>query len=174
MLKLLHDHQACTGSCSVIYIKITLHACVSFPLSHFTAWWLDSLVPRLTLAAADGLHHRYARNGTLYYTVSDYAFGSGYEISGLISTIVHRVLSDRISRVTLPPSWVPIKFDGSPVVFCIKDDSAKESCAMSMVIGSHAHAHTTHTHNCSLLREISKLNSISRFDHITFCACNSA
>ena len=31
-----------------------------------TLWWVyhSSLVPRPTLAAADGLHHRYARNGS--------------------------------------------------------------------------------------------------------------
>ena len=56
-----------------------------------------SLVPRPTLAGADGLHHRYARM-SLHYTVSDNAYvrlGLGTRL-GLLGTYTQRMARCRI------------------------------------------------------------------------------
>ena len=103
---------------------------------------------------------------------------------GLVQSL--SMLSERISMVTLPPSWVPIISDGSQSFSISKLIEQRNHATVCLVINSDMQwsVHTTHrqfsTHNCVLLSELPiLLNSIDnvfkileRLDHTTFCAGN--
>ena len=89
---------------------------------------------------------------------------------GLVQSL--NMLSERMSMVTLPPSWVPIISDGSQsfsVSKLIEQRNHAAVIAMCLVINSDMQwsVHTTHrqfrTHNCVLLSELPiLLNSIDK------------
>ena len=106
------------------------------------------------------------------------SFPLSHFTGGLVQSL-NMLLSERISMVTLPPSWVPIISDGSQsfsISKLIEQRNHATVIAMCLVIISDMQwsVHTTHrqfsTHNCVLLSELPiLLNSID--NGLFLCQC---
>ena len=105
------------------------------------------------------------------------SFPLSHFTGGLVQSL--NMLSERISMVTLPPSWVPIISDESQsfsISKLIEQRNHATVIAMCLVINSDMQwsVHTTHrqfsTHNCVLLSELPiLLNSID--NGFFLCQC---